>query len=74
MHILLRVAHLVEEAVQAQVDHQVLMNENRRDVHRDPKAGPDFGSVVYGTIPTALAVPPAYDPPAEAPPAYGPPA
>ncbi len=61
-------AHLVEEAVQAQV---VLMTENRRDVHRDAKAGPDFGSVVYGTIQEALAfIPPANGPPAEAPPAY----
>ncbi len=75
-------AHLVEEAVQAQV---VLMTENRRYVHRDAKAGPDFGSVVYGTVQEALAfvspadAPPAYVPPADAfpahaPPAYGPPA
>jgi hypothetical protein len=57
------VAHLVEEAVQAQV---VLMNENRRDVHRDAKAGPDFESVVYGTTQQALA----FRPPADVPPAY----
>ena len=60
---MLQVAHLVEEAVQAQM---VLMVENRRDVHRGAQAGPDFGSVVYGTIQEALA----FIPPADAPPAY----
>ncbi len=60
-------AHLVEEAAQAQV---VLLTENRNDVHRGAQAGPDFGSVVYGTIEEALA----FIPPAEAPPAYGSPA
>jgi hypothetical protein len=64
---MLQVAHLVEEAVQAQM---VLMVENRRDVHRGAQAGPDFGSVVYGSIEEALA----FIPPADAPPAYGPPA
>ena len=44
---MLQVAHLVEEAVQPQV---VLMTENRRVVHKDAKPGPDFGSVMYGTI------------------------
>ena len=63
---MLQVAHLVEEAVQAQM---VLIVENRRDVHRDAKAGPDFGSVVYGSIEEALA----FIPPANAPRAYGPP-
>ncbi|KAL0024521.1 hypothetical protein WJX79_000652 [Trebouxia sp. C0005] len=54
-----QVAHLVEEAVQAQV---VLMTENRRDIHRDAKAGPDFGSVVYGSTQQALAFIPPADP------------
>ncbi|KAA6424877.1 MAG: hypothetical protein FRX49_05051 [Trebouxia sp. A1-2] len=54
-----QVAHLVEEAVQAQV---VLMSENRRDIHRDAKAGPDFGSVVYGSTQQALAFIPPADP------------
>ncbi|KAL0043082.1 hypothetical protein WJX79_008527 [Trebouxia sp. C0005] len=54
-----QVAHLVEEAVQAQV---VLMSENRRDIHRDAKAGPDFGSVVYGSTQQALAFTPPADP------------
>ncbi len=49
--------------MQAQV---VLLTENRRDVHRDAKAGPDVVSVVYGTVQEALA----FIPPAEAPPAY----
>ena len=56
---MLQVAHLVEEAVQAQV---VLMSENRRDIHRDAKAGPDFGSVVYGSTQQALAFTPPADP------------
>ena len=60
---MLQVAHLVEEAVQAQM---VLMVENRRDVHRGAQAGPDFGSMVYGTTQEALA----FIPPAEAPRAY----
>ena len=60
---MLQVAHLVEEAVQPQV---VLMTENRRVVHKDAKPGPDFGSMMYGTIKEALA----FSPPAEAPPAY----
>ncbi|DBA90919.1 TPA: hypothetical protein ACH3X1_016128 [Trebouxia sp. C0004] len=38
------------------------MTENRRDVHRDAKAGPEFGPVVYGTTQQALA----FTPPASA--------
>ena len=53
-----QVAHLIEEAVQA---HVVLMSQNRRDVHRDAKPGPEFGSLVYPTTQQALAFTPPVD-------------
>ena len=53
-----QVAHLIEEAVQAQV---MLMSDNRRDVHRNAKPGPEFGSLVYPTTRQALAFMPPVD-------------
>ena len=50
---------LDEFAVQAQV---VLVSEDRKDVHRDAKPDPEFGSLVYPTTQQALAFIPPVNP------------